>query len=174
MVRAELIEGAQTPAKAGSTLHELYLERIHAFVSRRIPNTQDAEDVTCEVFAAAYQNLGKAHGEPLLWLYGIARRKVADATRRSVREQRPEALPSSLCDDPHARLEEVERLMAVRELVNNLPSDQREALLLQELEELAVEEIATVMKRSGKSVKALLQRARENLRRNGAHLIEDL
>ena len=52
----------------------------------------------------------------------------------------------------------------MRDWVDALPGDQREALLLQALEELSVQQIAQVMHRSPGSVKALLQRAKDRVR----------
>ncbi len=55
----------------------------------------------------------------------------------------------------------------LRALLAQLSSPQREALLLQHMEQLTVPEIAVVMGRSPASVKSLLQRGRETLRRRG-------
>jgi DNA-directed RNA polymerase specialized sigma24 family protein len=55
---------------------------VFAFVSRRIKPREDAEDVTAEVFLVAYRHWAKKRGETRLWLFGIARRKIADAYRR--------------------------------------------------------------------------------------------
>ena len=52
-------------------------------------------------------------------------------------------------------------------LVARLSPDQREALALQYMERLSIAEIATVMGRSPASIKSLLQRARDVLRRQG-------
>jgi DNA-directed RNA polymerase specialized sigma24 family protein len=53
-------------------------------VSRRVPGQEEAEDITAEVFAAAFVGLPRFRGHcpPYLWLLGIARRKIADALRR--------------------------------------------------------------------------------------------
>ena len=44
---------------------------------------------TAEVFAAAFMSLGRFRGQcsPQAWLFGIARRKIADSLRRSVRRR---------------------------------------------------------------------------------------
>ena len=52
-------------------------------------------------------------------------------------------------------------------LVAELGHDQREALMLQYVEQLSIAEIAVVMGRSPSSVKSLLQRARTSLYRRG-------
>src|SRR5438270_455085 len=88
------IDGADWPTAA--VLHERYLNDVFRYVSRRVPQREEAEDITAEVFAAAFVGLPRFRGQcpPLLWLLGIARRKIADALRR--REARPETLASEL------------------------------------------------------------------------------
>src|SRR6185369_8232964 len=76
--------GVMTSAEA---LQSRYLRDVYRYVARRVDRREDAEDITAEVFAAAFQSLKKYRGDcdPKLWLLGIARRKVADSLRRTSR-----------------------------------------------------------------------------------------
>ncbi len=67
------------PPPTAAQLHQLYLDEVFRYVSRRLPRREDAEDVTAETFAAAFMALPKFRGEveARLWLLGIARRKIA-------------------------------------------------------------------------------------------------
>lgn len=164
-------------------LHELYLDDVFRYVSRRVPRRDEAEDVTAEVFAAAFQQLGgfRADCEPRLWLMGIARRKVADSLRK--RSRRRETLE---CDLPPGSMEakrddernivpsvaDTEDSRRLREIVAALRDDQREALLLHYVEGLKIAEVADVMRRSPAAVNSLLQRARAAaFRRGEAHFL---
>ena len=62
--------------------------------------------------------------------------------------------------------------MRVRAAVEALPEDQRMAVLLSKYEGLSYRELADAMERSVPAVKSLLVRARENLRRALAPLLE--
>jgi RNA polymerase sigma factor (sigma-70 family) len=62
---------------------------------------------------------------------------------------------------------ETEDARAIRRIVLALPEDQREALMLQNIEGLTQGEIATVMGRSKAAVNSLLQRARARAFRDG-------
>ena len=164
-------------------LHERYLTDVFHYVLRRVPRQEEAEDITAEVFAAAYVGLPRFRGQcpPYLWLLSIARRKIVDSQRR--RAARRETLASELTSDsleadpiwqvlaavegPEAALMRAEAHRMLRELVAQLNPDQREALLMHHMERLSVAEIALVMGRSAASVKSLLQRARATLRRRG-------
>lgn len=135
-------------------LFEDHFEAVHRYFSRRVASADDAQDLTAETFAAAVGAKLPRNAEPLSWLYGIARRKLADHLRRQKRIAAPLPDPTPIST----------RAAAVREWVDALPADQREALLLQALEQLSVNQIAQVMHRSPGSVKALLQRAKERVR----------
>jgi RNA polymerase sigma-70 factor (ECF subfamily) len=135
------------------------------------------------VFAAAFVGLPRFRGpgSPYLWLLGIARRKIADALRRRTIQR--ETLASELiggeldagapwaaratAEGPEAAVVRAEGARVLRALMAELSVPQREALLLQHMEQLTVPEIAVVMGRSPASVKSLLQRARAMLRRRG-------
>jgi RNA polymerase sigma-70 factor (ECF subfamily) len=164
-------------------LHERYLDAVFGYVSRRVSGRAEAEDVTAEVFAAAFIGLAKFHGDaPLAWLLGIARRKVADSLRR--RGNRKETLASELTGGasvadrlmqqetglkhgPEQIAQQQEAHRHIRAFVDSLRLDQREALLLQYVEELSIAEISVVMRRSPQAVNSLLQRARANIFRAG-------
>ena len=176
-------EIARAAPMDAALLHERHLDAVFAYVSRRVASRAEAEDITAEVFGAAFSGLAGFRGSShLAWLLGIARRKIADHLRK--RKGRRESLTSELAgndDAQNALLEQsggqnsliaqspaqlVERQEAhqhVRALIDALPADQREALLLQYVEELTMAEIGVVMGRSAKAVNSLLQRARANI-----------
>lgn len=138
------------------TLFEEHFEAVYRFLSRRLGNPEDAKDAAAETFAAAVARRCPRGVAPRCWLYGIARRKLADTLRK---RRRHENLDPNLVDPSN-----MESSVAIRRSIEALPPNQRDAFLLQALEDLSVEEIAHVMGRSRTSVKALLQRARETLR----------
>src|SRR5262245_46688448 len=77
-------------------LYERHLEEVYRYVLRRVPSVEESEDITAEVFAAAFLGLARFRGQcsPYLWLLGIARRKIALALRQ--RAARRETLASEL------------------------------------------------------------------------------
>jgi RNA polymerase sigma-70 factor (ECF subfamily) len=156
---------------AFAALHGAYLDRVFGYTVRRLTSREDAEDVTCEVFAACVSSINKLRNDTLLvpWLLGIARRKIVDHRRRSRSRETPVSdcspvegfdIYSELPDDVFCRVEVVD---AVRSAMARLPESQREALLLHHGDGLSLREAALVMNRSEDSVKALLRRGRTGL-----------
>ena len=152
-----------------TALREHHLADVYRYVSRRIARREDAEDITAECFADAFDGLlrFRGHCEPKLWLLGIARRKVADALRRRIR--RPEVLASEtdgiltvLSDaaSPETIAADNEARQHLRTIVMALNAAQREALLLHYVDDLSQAEVAVVMGKSPAAVNSLLQRAR--------------
>ena len=66
-------------------LHQRYLADVYTTVARRVTDRQEAEDITAEVFIAAFVALAKQKHlrHPYPWLLGIARHKIADSHRHS-------------------------------------------------------------------------------------------
>lgn len=149
---------------SATELNEAHFVAVYGFVSSRIRPREDAEDVTQETFVAAYKELHKLKGDARLWLYGIARRKVADLFRK--RSRMGCTVPEA-AEDVHLAVETREAVTQLRGLIAQLPQNQQEALLLQHLEGLSIAQIAVVMNRSPKSIKGLVARARETLYANG-------
>jgi RNA polymerase sigma-70 factor (ECF subfamily) len=164
-------------------LHARYLTEVFRYILRRVPRREEAEDITAQVFAAAFAALPRFRGQcaPHLWLLGIARRQIAAALRR--RAARRESLASELAEGiweteslwagvdrvegPETAVMRAEARQVLHELVAALNTDQQEALLLQYVERLSVAEIAVVMGRSPAAVYSLLKRARAAIYKRG-------
>lgn len=159
-------------------LHRSYLQAVFTYVSRHVPNKTEAEDLTAEVFAAVVTQLPMYRRESgyYAWFIGIARRKISDYLRR--REQRHEILSIDLVDeeretvallvtDPDDLPEEIVLHQEARDVISKLlevlPPPQREALLLQVIDELPIRVIAEIIGRSEAATNSLLQRARATL-----------
>ena len=157
-------------------LQHTYLDDVYRFVSRRIAIREEAEDLTIDVFGAAFRSLPRFRGDADVktWLFGIARRKIADFVRRTGRGREIVLLDVPLLADrqsedpsPDTLALQSEAIGQMRRILSDLPEDQRDALLLQHLEGLSIAEIARVMGRSTAAVNSLLQRARATAFRMG-------
>ena len=155
---------------------QIHAKAVYAYALRRVGRTHSAEDIVAEVFVEAIKNSrSRNQKDPLPWLYGIARRKVADH-HRQVNRKPSASLYDSLAatsPGPDQVLEQAQQSLELRKLVARLPEDQREALLLHYVEGLSAVQISTSMSRSVAAVNSLLQRARESIRAKGSIHFEE-
>ncbi|WP_240489830.1 RNA polymerase sigma factor [Actinomadura atramentaria] len=134
------------------------------YLTRRTDAPEDAADLLAEVFATAWRRVADLPpgDEARLWLYGIARRTLANHRRGRVRRHRLAArLREHLAaradggDDPDDR---------VRDALRALSDRDREVLTLTAWEQMTPAEIAVVLDLDPGTVRARLSRARARLR----------
>ena len=126
----------------------------------------DADDVTQDAFVRAWRALPAFRGDSgaRTWLLSITRRACADQVRRNVRRRRlaarlqhRAALPggASVVDPGDAH--------AVSALVDELPTDQREAFVLTQVIGCSYEEAALACDVPIGTIRSRVARARERL-----------
>lgn len=145
-------------------LQRLYLDDVWRYVSSRLDRQEDAEDVTMEVMHAAFSKLRESTvvAEPRLWLLTIAKNKVADALRRRYRRRETPLVDSDQPDGADHL-----RRFAVNAILDKLPEDHSQALVLKYVNGLSTDEVGAVMRRSPEAANSLLQRARQSFRELG-------
>ncbi|VAX35597.1 RNA polymerase sigma factor RpoE [hydrothermal vent metagenome] len=156
-----------------------YFPRLLNFIYRFIKNRELAEDLTQEVFIKVYHNASAYHPKAKFktWLYTIARNISLNEIRKNRQKMvsLDETMSSSqgpmqrqVADESVQRPDEEilhkEMAAAVQAAINDLPENQRTAVLLRRYEQFSYEEIAQTMKTSTKAVKSLLSRAKEKLK----------
>nr|WP_243711221.1 sigma-70 family RNA polymerase sigma factor [Actinomadura sp. KC216] len=143
--------------------------RILGYALRRTADPQDAADVLAETFLTAWRRLDDVPpgDQARLWLYGVARRILANHHRG---ERRRSALAADLGSRLRAGL--VDHLAApdrdladVAAAFRNLPEPDRELLSLVGWEGLDHGEIAAVLGCSRNAVRIRLHRARRRFAR---------
>ena len=146
-------------------LQRLYLDDVWRYVSSRLDRAEDAEDVTMDVMAAAFGRIrdNTVVAEPRIWLLTIAKNKVADALRRRYRRRETPLVDSDAVDGADHL-----RRFAVNSVLDQMPEDHSQALVLKYVNGLSTDEVASVMKRSPEAANSLLQRARQSFRELGA------
>jgi RNA polymerase sigma factor (sigma-70 family) len=145
-----------------------YRDRLLAYV-RRMSAGADAEDVVQDVLARAFTAL-RADDRPMAlraWLYRVAHNRCLDVLRgapaRVVLSEEIElgAATATLPELVAGR----ERLRQVVADIQDLPDQQRSALIIRELEGLSYEELAAALDTTVPAITSLLVRARMNLAR---------
>jgi RNA polymerase sigma-70 factor, ECF subfamily len=167
----ELVERAKQDPDAFGTLYDRYFPQIYRFAYSRVRDQSLAEDVTSEVFFKALKNIKRYtySGHPFSsWLYQITLNAVADHYRggaaKEVELEEGADLPSrepTVVDEVVRR----DRSRRVWSAIDQLPRQQRVAMILKFSEDRKIEEIAHIMGKSSGAVKLLLHRGVERLRR---------
>ncbi|GAA1012760.1 DNA-directed RNA polymerase sigma-70 factor [Acrocarpospora pleiomorpha] len=148
---------------------ELYLAHypdLLAYVRRRTDSPDDAADAIAETFTTAWRRIDELPAGPQarLWLYGVARRVLANQRRG---ESRRSALALRLREELTVWDEgtPITDQDTVRAAFGRLSPDDRELLSLVSWEGLTAPEIATVFGCSHGAVRIRLHRARKRLAR---------
>jgi RNA polymerase sigma-70 factor (ECF subfamily) len=142
--------------------------RLVRLSARMLGSVVDAEDVVQEAYVKAYKALmsGEFDGRSNVgtWLYRIVTNQSIDAMRS--RARRPK--PTDTADLTTSDLADAEQKLALAELsdwMEELPPDQRAALVLKAVEGMTSPEIAEILQCSEGAVEQRLVRARTALRK---------
>ena len=148
-----------------------YSKRLMGFIRKRVNNEADAEDIMQDVF---YQFIGNTQPieQMTAWLFTVARNKIIDRQRK----KKPEALEDlfgeeegeegglnwteflfDASDNPEKDYLRTLFWEELNNALNELPEEQRQVFILNELEGVPFKDIA---ERTGETVNTLLSRKR--------------
>ena len=168
-------------ATAYRGLIEKYQGRLYAVVYGMIRNREDARDLTQEAFVKAYRNLQSFRLEAgfYTWLYRIAMNLTIDFARKRKRRGQLASFDENVAqhdedggiaeihveEGPGRLLERKQTLSRIMDAMEELPEDQRQVVLLRELEGLSYKEIAEAMGIPEGTVMSRLFYARKRLQK---------
>ena len=142
---------------------ERHSPAILSFCRHMLGSREEAEDAVQQAFASAYRALGRGEREIKLkpWLFAIARNRCLSMlrARRERAVESAEIATAGLAEQVESRGE----LRDLLQDLEDLPEQQREALLMSELSGLSHAEIGGVLDCDPAKVKALVFRARSGL-----------
>ena len=164
-------------ANAFEAIVREYERNVYNIALRMSGEREDALDISQEAFLKAYQSLSsfRLDSRFSVWLYRIVSNLCLDQLRR--RQRRPEQSLTVENDEgeeaqqdvpdenfsPEALLERKLTREAVRRGLDALPDEQRQILLLRELEGMSYEEIGQALSLEPGTVKSRIFRARKRL-----------
>ena len=171
-------------AKAGdrdafAALVSAYEGKIYNLALRYLGNREDAMDASQEVFLRVFRFLPGFQEESgfSTWIYRIGVNVCKDMlAKRAKRGELSLELPDEEEDyrtaevadsryDPEAIVEQADLRESLAEAIGQLPQQQREMIVLRDIQGLSYEEIGQVLSLEAGTVKSRLSRARENLRK---------
>ena len=122
---------------------------VHTYALRALGDVHDAEEVTQQVFVAAWRSRHTLTPSPSAlpaWLIGIARHKISDLRAARARDADKVAAATARPDGHHGQVEasdrEIAERLVVRQAVQDLPDPRRTIVFLAFWEERSHAEIA--------------------------------
>ena len=174
-----IYRSTQGDLDAFNRLVEQYQRPLHNLCLRMLASAEAAEDATQDAFIAAYRAVHRFRGTQTggfrAWLFRIAVNACYDEMRRrrsrpSVSLDAPRGESGRKLDVPNPgptleeRAQTAELGGAIQEALSALPSDQRLAVILCDVQGMEYTEIALIMGVSLGTVKSRINRARSRLR----------
>ncbi|WP_346237952.1 RNA polymerase sigma factor [Niabella insulamsoli] len=165
-----------------------YSKRLFGFIRGKVNTDADAEDILQDVWyqftnTSATQTIEEVSG----WLFAVARNKITDRYRK----KKPDLIDDYQYETEDGELHFKDILLAISDnpemedfkeifweslfdALEELPVAQREAFILNELEDMTLQEIAD---KSGESIKTVISRKRyavQHLRKRLRYLYNEL
>ncbi len=180
MTETELIELLKLKDRSAyKNIVEAWQEMVYNTAIGILQNSEDAEDVTQEVFMQVYESISSFKGESKFstWVYRITVSKAMDHIRKKKRKKRFAFIQSlygkndqPVIDPPDffhpgVSTENKENAAILFKAMEQLPPNQKTAFVLNKVEGLSYLEIGEVMRLSDSAVDALLHRAKAKLRK---------
>jgi RNA polymerase sigma factor (sigma-70 family) len=163
------------------TIEELYQQHkdtVYNVALHYVQQVEDAQEITQDVFVAVYQSIDSFQGAATVstWIYRITVNKCLDFIKAKQRKKRFAFFSSLFKDEsveanyhppennhPGIQMEDKEALTILFGHINQLPDNQKTALILHKIEQQSQAEVAEIMGISVKAVESLIQRAKTNL-----------
>jgi len=174
----QLVESTQLGRRDSfDALVEKYYKKIYNLAYRYVGDPEEANDLSQEIFTAAYQNLKKFRGDAKFstWLFQIAtnrgknrfkylkRRGYFTSKSQSEGDDERETQQREVPDfstNPETMLAGKQIQKIVQDAINELDPDHKEIVILRDIEGFSYEEIAQVLNLPEGTTKSRLHRAR--------------
>lgn len=171
-LKREVRRAARGDQDSAAALFDHLYPRLYRYAFARLSSEQDAEDIASETFAKVLRGLDrfKWRGNGFeAWVFRIAKNLVIDRYRVGDREVIGDELVDTVLpvqtDGPEAGALAEEQRDELTQMIDRLPEEQREVVLLRFAGELDTHEVAAATKRTANAVRQLQFRALTNLRK---------
>jgi RNA polymerase sigma factor (sigma-70 family) len=166
--RATRVERPTAPeADAAGDLYERYSAQIHGYCLHQLGSREEAEDAVQTTFMNAFRGLQRGIVPELesAWLFKIAHNVCLSRRRSSWRRGKVEA-PNNfevLQEVIPGREQVADELIRLQDVLEQMPENQRRAILLREWQGLTYREISAELGLSQAAIETLIFRARRAL-----------
>lgn len=163
---------------AFATLVSRWQDKVYTQCYRQLGNEELAQEAAQEIFIKLYKGLGSFQFQAKFstWLFRIVLNHCSNLRDYHFRRKKDfhEPLEGSNLDNPRQlqaqmdlpdqRMEREEQREIIQSCLNELPEEQREILILRDIQGLSYEEISEALSLNLGTVKSRVHRARNSLR----------
>ncbi|OGZ18091.1 MAG: hypothetical protein A2Z78_01415 [Candidatus Nealsonbacteria bacterium RBG_13_36_15] len=173
----KLVYKAKKDPEAFGKLYNEYYSKIFAYILKRVANVDAAQDITSETFYKALKNMWRFRWQNIpfsAWLYRIASNEIANFFRKKKRKtvslegiSEPTSNSNLLEEiiEAQEQLKKHEEFLCLQEKISTLPIKYQEIITLRFFEKKQIKEISEILRKREGTVKSLLHRGLERLRR---------
>jgi len=179
----KLLQEIGTGPEKFAEVYEAFYKNIFGYVFRRTTNYDASKDIAAETFLKAYTGIGKFRWRNisiLHWLYRIATNEInkyfnsskylPESLNRIQEEYGVDITDYSNAETERILLEEdLQRhrdFVKINDLINKLDTKYQEVLALRFYEQKSIEEIAVILGKKTGTVKSLLSRGVDKLKKD--------
>ncbi len=173
----ELVKEAKNNPEVFGKLYDQYYSKIFGYTLKRVANLEIAQDITSETFFKALKKLWQFRWRNIsfsAWLYRIANNEIANYFRKN--KQKPVSLerisepitltnPSTEILEAEQELKRHQDFLMLQEKISKLPIKYQEVIVLRFFEKKQIKEIAEILGKKEGTIKSLLSRGLEKLRK---------
>lgn len=153
-------------------VYEEYYYAILSFVRSHVAQVEIAQDLTSNIFLAAYKNWDRYDpnmGTMSTWLYCIARNRLKNYYRSKRNDISLDAAGEIGLDMHLEMVDRMQRVIEIRDALADvlvkLPERERKIIVLRYFAEKSNQEIASIMDLSHENIRVILMRTLRKLRK---------
>lgn len=160
--------------KEFSKIYDSNIERIYRYVFLRVNSEEIAQDLTSDTFIKAWEVFRKDKNKiknPSAFLYRVAKNLVVDHYRKKGRvvvvsiDDSLNQLPASGANPEELAIASSD-LAPIQKAISGLHEDYQNAIIWRYLDDLSINEIASLLDRSEEATRVLIHRAMKALKAN--------
>lgn len=140
---------------------------LKKFIRKKVKSEQDTDDIIQEVFIRIHNNISSLKDDSKIhaWIYQITRNSIVDYYRKHEKSIEFVELPENLTSEIEDYLSlNGEITNCLKPMIDTLPEEYRQAILLTEFENLTQKELSNRIGISVSGAKSRVQRARKKLK----------
>ena len=161
-----LVERAKTDESAFAELYEIYLPKIFAYITRRINDRDEAEDLVSNIFLRVVENIkgfNPSKSSFKTWIYTIATNMMIDFFRSNAKKktcciETAESVADTTLN-PAEEAQNAEQKDKVFYAIRSLPERHQKVLLLRYCSDLSIVETAAALGVTENNVSVIIHRA---------------